>query len=638
MIEEDGEELEIYRRSTPYGTVGEHGLYFLGFSAELSRFDKMLARMFGMSRDGVRDHLTDFTTPVSGSYYFAPSLEALDGHPPVGMTSCDDPCASDGQPDRRRGAGGRWVRSPHRWRVAAAVSTPQAKSPRYEETIHLAVDDLQDYWTTELPALYGVDYRKIPDVEDHRLHVDVEDPAVRTRAGALQGRRRNAFYCNAGKFVAYDDENLFPQLDKEFGDFTIALTLAHEWGHAVQDQAGITGPTIALEQQADCFAGAWVRHVGDGDRRVSACTRATSTPASPGSSRSATRPGAIRPPTGPTGARSTASARSRRATTAAPSAARTSRQPARAHRHPVHRRDRRSPRGQTCPTGRSSRSPPRTSTPTGRGCSTDYQSVEHVSPYDPNQALPVCDGQQAAAVPQAVNGIAYCGETRTIAFDHRLLPDVYDRSGDFGVAVVIAAEWAVAMQQDQGVTGDPKAWSSSRAASPGRGRATWSRGGHNPDGKGLTLSAGDLDEAIQSFLIFRDTDKISAGTGATAFENVDAFRLGFFQGESAASTSCRPPDGPARSVSGSGRDRCPWCPTSGRNARRSSRRRTRANAVGDDPLAVDAPHEVGGLRIVDPARVLALGLSVGDHDPLAGQDLFFFTESLASASGSNAPA
>lgn len=76
VIEEDGEELEIYRRSTPYGTVAEHGLYFLAFSAERSRFDKMLGRMFGVT-DGVRDHLTDFTRPVSGSYYFAPSLEAL---------------------------------------------------------------------------------------------------------------------------------------------------------------------------------------------------------------------------------------------------------------------------------------------------------------------------------------------------------------------------------------------------------------------------------------------------------------------------------------------------------------------------------------------------------------------------------
>ena len=43
------------------------------------------------------------------------------------------------------------------------------------------------------------------------------------------------------------------------------LTLAHEWGHAVQDQAGLTGPTIAMEQQADCFARAYVRDVADGN-------------------------------------------------------------------------------------------------------------------------------------------------------------------------------------------------------------------------------------------------------------------------------------------------------------------------------------------------------------------------------------
>jgi len=77
VIEEDGEELEIYRRSAPYGRVQELGLYFVAFSADRTRFDKMLARMFGTAGDGVHDHLTDFTKPVSGSYYFAPSLEAI---------------------------------------------------------------------------------------------------------------------------------------------------------------------------------------------------------------------------------------------------------------------------------------------------------------------------------------------------------------------------------------------------------------------------------------------------------------------------------------------------------------------------------------------------------------------------------
>jgi putative iron-dependent peroxidase len=79
VIEEDGEELELYRRSTPYGRVGELGLYFLAFSADPTRFTKMLSRMFGTSGDGLHDHLTDFTHPVSGAIYFAPSLDALDG-------------------------------------------------------------------------------------------------------------------------------------------------------------------------------------------------------------------------------------------------------------------------------------------------------------------------------------------------------------------------------------------------------------------------------------------------------------------------------------------------------------------------------------------------------------------------------
>jgi putative iron-dependent peroxidase len=76
QIEEDGEELEIFRRSTPFGTLTEHGLMFVGFSAEQSRFRKMLERILGVA-DGVADRLTDFSTPVGGAFYFVPALEAM---------------------------------------------------------------------------------------------------------------------------------------------------------------------------------------------------------------------------------------------------------------------------------------------------------------------------------------------------------------------------------------------------------------------------------------------------------------------------------------------------------------------------------------------------------------------------------
>jgi putative iron-dependent peroxidase len=77
VITEDGEELEIYRRSVPYGSVTEHGLYFVAFSADPTRYEKMLRRMFGSSGDELHDHLTEFTRPVSSALYFAPSLQDL---------------------------------------------------------------------------------------------------------------------------------------------------------------------------------------------------------------------------------------------------------------------------------------------------------------------------------------------------------------------------------------------------------------------------------------------------------------------------------------------------------------------------------------------------------------------------------
>jgi len=77
-IEDDaGIELPIYRRSVPYGTVVEHGLYFVAFSADRSRFDTMLGRMFGTAGDGQHDRLTDFSRPVSGAFYYAPPLSLL---------------------------------------------------------------------------------------------------------------------------------------------------------------------------------------------------------------------------------------------------------------------------------------------------------------------------------------------------------------------------------------------------------------------------------------------------------------------------------------------------------------------------------------------------------------------------------
>lgn len=73
----DGQALKIYRRSAPYGALRQHGLYFLAFSREIMIFAMQLDRMFGRAEDGLMDRLTEFSTPVSGSYWFAPPAESL---------------------------------------------------------------------------------------------------------------------------------------------------------------------------------------------------------------------------------------------------------------------------------------------------------------------------------------------------------------------------------------------------------------------------------------------------------------------------------------------------------------------------------------------------------------------------------
>jgi hypothetical protein len=76
------------------------------------------------------------------------------------------------------------------------------------------------------------------------------------------------------------------------------------------------------------------------------------------------------------------------------------------------------------------------------------------------------------------------------------------------------------MQQDRGVTGDPESLELQQSCFTGSWAGDVVRGGRHPTGQGLVLSAGDLDEAIQSFLIFRDTDEISAGTTSSRPEAV----------------------------------------------------------------------------------------------------------------------
>ena len=154
-------------------------------------------------------------------------------------------------------------------------ATQQAPSPSASPRGH---DDLRDFVATVLA-----------DTEDtwralfSRMGREYRDPKLVLFNGAVQsacgiaGTATGPFYCPQDQKV-YLDLDFFRALRERFrapGDFAQAYVIAHEVGHHVQKQLGISDRVMAerrragaqanvasvrLELQADCFAGIWAHH------------------------------------------------------------------------------------------------------------------------------------------------------------------------------------------------------------------------------------------------------------------------------------------------------------------------------------------------------------------------------------------
>ncbi|MDB5542652.1 MAG: hypothetical protein JWQ89_4379 [Devosia sp.] len=102
--------------------------------------------------------------------------------------------------------------------------------------------------------------------------------ATQSACGVAQSAS-GPFYCPNDKSV-YIDLAFYDQLRQQFGapgDFAQAYVIAHEIGHAVQDQTGIlpefnqkrgsmsqeqqNAYSVKVELQADCYAGVWANYV-----------------------------------------------------------------------------------------------------------------------------------------------------------------------------------------------------------------------------------------------------------------------------------------------------------------------------------------------------------------------------------------
>ncbi len=146
----------------------------------------------------------------------------------------------------------------------------------YATFLDAAIADIEDFWSTEYPKLYDDAYLPlVGGVHGHRRNRRDPLPSGCAFDGDYADVEENAFYCDDGDFIVFDDDILFPSFADEFGVVVVGVVMAHEWGHVIQSpmRNDILDRHIntTLELQADCFAGAWTasaRRDGVGGRPI----------------------------------------------------------------------------------------------------------------------------------------------------------------------------------------------------------------------------------------------------------------------------------------------------------------------------------------------------------------------------------
>ena len=152
----------------------------------------------------------------------------------------------------------------------AGTATEESCSTDLEQVACGATVDVQKYWQTNFPAFFGGTYEVTKTV--------FFTEGVETGCGQASSQT-GPFYCPADHLV-YIDLGFMQALEQQLigkpTDLAEQYIIAHEYGHHLQNLLGINGQvqqaqqndpgranqySVAMELQADCFAGMWVGDV-----------------------------------------------------------------------------------------------------------------------------------------------------------------------------------------------------------------------------------------------------------------------------------------------------------------------------------------------------------------------------------------
>jgi predicted metalloprotease len=143
---------------------------------------------------------------------------------------------------------------------AFPVDTEQEVSDELVYTVH----DVSDYWASQVDGWQPVEYNVFSGSQELQSACGTvsSDPDVGSPASYCTGDTTiylsaQWIYENIAQPYTDDDGT-----EHDGGDFGPAVVVAHEMGHALQQELGIEnipgfGSVQPLELQADCFAGLW---------------------------------------------------------------------------------------------------------------------------------------------------------------------------------------------------------------------------------------------------------------------------------------------------------------------------------------------------------------------------------------------
>jgi predicted metalloprotease len=415
------------------------------------------------------------------------------------------------------------VAGPQNGSSSGAPST-SAGNTSVNDLVRKSLKDVERFWSATYPAISNG--RAFEPIKGgfHPYTRSTPPPPCGDQPAEYQP---NAFYCPAGDFIAWDAETLIPQLQASFGSLLVGVVMAHEYGHAIQARLALTGqPTVVAEQQADCYAGAWTADALAGhstaftgvtpdqlDNTIGGLLLLRDQPGTPAQ---------------------------------APEAHGNAFDRIRALQDGVEQGAKKcvSYRAGNLPVTEVRFTSPQDAASGGNlpyddavnGLSADAQAywtrtyprltdqpwrTLQVKPFD-TSAPPSCAAPDASAGGSAF----YCPDGDFIAFDNEQLgPALYDNIGDNAVGTLLGDLFARAAQDRRGASTRDRA--GQLTVDCLTGSWTYDLLHRTNPAEGLTLSPGDLDEAVATLLTF---GRATAQQGVRAFDRIAAYRSGVLQG------------------------------------------------------------------------------------------------------------